>query len=177
MQALRFQSNAHHLLTVKQNCHSKAWKLFHKNECKILRDSPNLLMSHLALYRLLFWKTGNYISDKVAAVLSLLEDHFDEYSDTEAGDVLFEFASSIRNTANPSVALNVVLRLLPAVSLPDLSVLAGTFCARALLTSFSDPDQRHQDASGREERELWHCPRPHQLYGQPLVSTQRLPIC
>lgn len=64
----------------------------------------------------MFWKKANRINDKVAKSLSLLEDHFDEYSDTEAGDLLFEFASSIRNTANPSVALNVVLRLLPAVS-------------------------------------------------------------
>lgn len=68
------------------------------------------------LYRILFWKKANRISDKVAKALSLLEDHFDEYSDTEAGDLLFEFASSIRNTANPGVALSVVLRLLPAVS-------------------------------------------------------------
>lgn len=75
-----------------------------------------MVMSHLALCRLLFWQKTRKLTDKVARVLSLLEDHFDEYSDTEAGDVLFEFASSIRNTANPSVALNVVLRLLPAVS-------------------------------------------------------------
>ena len=129
MQTLPLPLRAHRLLTIEQTCHSKAWKLFHKNECKIIRDSPNLLMSHLALYRLLFWKKGNYISDKVATVLSLLEDHFDEYSDTEAGDVLFEFASSIRNTANPSVALNVVLRLLPAVSVEDfVRTGSGPFC-------------------------------------------------
>lgn len=75
-----------------------------------------MMMSHLALYRLLFWQKRDKITYKVARVLGLLEDHFDEYSDTEAGDVLFEFVSSIRNTANPKVALNVVLRLLPAVS-------------------------------------------------------------
>jgi sulfur relay (sulfurtransferase) DsrC/TusE family protein len=78
-----------------------------------------MLTSHLALYRILFWTKNKRLTDDHAKVLSLLEDHFDEYSDTEAGDTLFEYTSAIRNTANPEVALSVVLRLLPAVSSLD----------------------------------------------------------
>jgi hypothetical protein len=102
--------------TESQECHTKGWKLFHKDECKILRDSPNLLLTHQAVYRILFWKKKNLISDRVAATLGLLDDHFKDYTEKETGDQIFEFASGIRNSANPSVALNVVLRLIPAVS-------------------------------------------------------------
>ncbi|OIW32001.1 SET domain-containing protein [Coniochaeta ligniaria NRRL 30616] len=98
-----------------KDCQTQAWKLFHRDECKILCDSPTLTMSHLALYRILFWQKSNHISDKVAKALSLVEDHFDEYTNTERGDHVYELVSSIRNTANPKVALSVVLRLLPAI--------------------------------------------------------------
>ena len=89
------------------------WKRFHKDECGILREFPDVTLPHLILYRILFWKKRNRITDKVAKVLSLLEDHFKEYSDAEA--TFFELASAIRVMANPDVALNVVFRLLPAV--------------------------------------------------------------
>ncbi|KAB5523841.1 hypothetical protein GE09DRAFT_1293300 [Coniochaeta sp. 2T2.1] len=101
--------------TEPKECHTKGWKRFHKDECGILREFPNLTLPHLILYRILFWKKRNKITDKVAKVLSLLDDHFGEYSDAESGDAFFELASSIRATANPDVALNVVFRLLAAI--------------------------------------------------------------
>jgi hypothetical protein len=107
---------AHSEAHIIQDCQAKAWKIFHKDECKVLRENPTISHTHLALYRILFWQNRKHLPTKVGKVLSLLEDHFPDHSETGNADDLYKTAQSIRSTSNSNVALHVLWKLLTAVS-------------------------------------------------------------
>lgn len=104
------------MLYAFKDCHKRAWKQFHKAECKVLKESEGMQAPHRLLYHILFQHKQGRLSGEVGEALKLLEDHFLNYSTSlVTSDNMLNSAVSIRQITGTKLSLKTVWRLLPAV--------------------------------------------------------------
>ncbi|KAL2166246.1 hypothetical protein VTG60DRAFT_3086 [Thermothelomyces hinnuleus] len=106
---------------IARYCSKKsAWGLYHKDECKILRDEPTMAAQTLMTHRLIFWQQRGYITTPRAKTLMLLESHFDDHTtDRELAEAVFDIGNAIRENTGNKMRINCV-PLRPARSFEDV---------------------------------------------------------
>ncbi|KAL1870256.1 hypothetical protein VTK73DRAFT_2775 [Phialemonium thermophilum] len=98
-----------------KNCQKLAWKAFHKDECKILSETPHMVSAHLLLFRLLLWHRRGRLPGGFCRTLCFMESHFADYSETSKADGIFQVVMAARTMTETKLALRVVWHLLPAI--------------------------------------------------------------
>ena len=102
----------------KQKCQKSAWNKFHKDECKTLRNVPQMMAQHLLAHRLMFWQQKGYITTKQGKAIERMETHFNEYSKgEESATRIFDVAMAVRKETGNKVGLGLVWRMVPCVRL------------------------------------------------------------
>ena len=102
-----------------QDCQKKAWSLFHRDECKVLKETPTLSPKTLALHRLLFWQDRNFIDDNRGKAIKCLDTHFRDYMDDEdmtRGELIIDGGGGVRKATKSKLSIGAVWRLFSMVS-------------------------------------------------------------
>ena len=102
-----------------QDCQKKAWSLFHRDECKALKETPTLSPKTLALHRLLFWQDRNFIDDNRGKAIKCLDTHFRDYMDDEdmtRGELIIDGGGGVRKATKSKLSIGAVWRLFSMVS-------------------------------------------------------------
>jgi len=74
----------------RQACQKRAWKRYHKFECHILKETPQLPPTSLALYRILCLDNEGKVPDGTWMAIQGLESSFDKYDETEnMNDIMY----------------------------------------------------------------------------------------
>ncbi|GAB1318472.1 Histone-lysine N-methyltransferase set-6 [Madurella fahalii] len=106
-----------------KECQKAAWTEFHKDECRVMRDVPQMKAQHLLAHRLVFWGQRKRIMASQGKAISFLETHFREYS--EDGDRISEItdiAMAIREATGGKVNLGLVWRTVPALRVNSVRI-------------------------------------------------------
>lgn len=99
-----------------KKCQKAAWAKFHKDECKILRENPNMGAHSLLLHRLIFWQQRKLITTLQGKAIEMLETHFNEYTKSAArNNAIFETAEAVREATGGKVNQGLAWRLVPTV--------------------------------------------------------------
>ncbi|KUI68447.1 Histone-lysine N-methyltransferase SMYD3 [Cytospora mali] len=106
-------------------CQSKAWKSYHKYECALMKQNPDVLSVDQALCRLLYWHKKKAISKDDFQIIAALETHFetrmdqlqdeDENNEEPVVDQTLAVAANARLTTKSSLDLAVIRRLYCAI--------------------------------------------------------------
>ncbi|KAH8879015.1 hypothetical protein GQ53DRAFT_739381 [Thozetella sp. PMI_491] len=101
-----------------QFCQKRGWKLFHRDECGILKNSPDLSTKNLATHRLLLWQERGLLGNDLTRAILLLETHFREIVDGEDKDratQLIVGGDGIRKATNSKMSTGAVWKLFGAM--------------------------------------------------------------
>ncbi|POS77476.1 hypothetical protein DHEL01_v204134 [Diaporthe helianthi] len=125
-----------------KECQTKAWKSYHKFECKILRDSPPITSLVQALCRLLIWiKRGTLLEDDMRVIVALetkFEAHLERTrqlagDDGPEIDKSLEVSQNLHSVIKPGISLGLCRQLYCMLSInglairpPELEVAHGT---------------------------------------------------
>ncbi|KAK5652890.1 hypothetical protein OQA88_9556 [Cercophora sp. LCS_1] len=99
-----------------KKCQRAAWTKFHKDECKILRENPQMGAHNLALHRLIFWQQRKLITTLQGKAIDAMESHFNEY--TKSGvrnNDIFAIAEAVREATGNKVNQGLAWRLAPTI--------------------------------------------------------------
>ncbi|KAL1859488.1 hypothetical protein Daus18300_009633 [Diaporthe australafricana] len=114
-----------------KKCQAKAWKSYHKYECAVLQQNPDLGSVQQALCRLLFWIKKSVISAEDMRVIMALETEFEARMERarRAGsdgvpefDMSLEVASNLHSAMNPGISLNECRQLYCAIGTNALAI-------------------------------------------------------
>lgn len=107
-----------------QECQTKAWQRYHKYECALLKENPNIMSLDQTLCRLLLLNKKNRVPEDYHGALAAWENHFDARMDRlreEANgepevDQTLAVATNARLATKSNLDLAMIRRLYCAVS-------------------------------------------------------------
>ncbi|KAG8167816.1 hypothetical protein KVR01_003505 [Diaporthe batatas] len=125
-----------------KTCQTKAWKSYHKRECKFLRDNPRMASLDQALCRLLVWIKHRTLSEDDMRAIVALETKFDaqlEQTRQAAGDEgpgidkSLHVAQNLHAVVKPGISLSLCRQLYCMLAInclairpPELQIAYGT---------------------------------------------------
>ncbi|KAM7187351.1 hypothetical protein V8F20_011015 [Naviculisporaceae sp. PSN 640] len=98
-----------------KKCQKDAWVKFHKDECAVLKNEPNIKAQDLLVHRVIFWQQRKGITTTQGKVIEMLENHFWDYSqDGERNGQILDMAMAVRQATGGKVDSGLTWRLIPA---------------------------------------------------------------
>lgn len=160
-----------------KKCQKDAWVKFHKDECPILKNGPNMKAQHLLVHRLIFWQQRKGISTAQGRVIETLENHFWDYSrDGERNGEILDMAMAVRQATGGKVDSGLTWRLIPAVR----ETIATYFSKESALTNWINVLISSKQTTSDS---VWHPTKSRlvlrSIFSPPqsIIHASRTPLC